>query len=341
MEGILPGTLTKSVGQKTRGRRRPRKRSIHRFEGEQNIQSDAESETQKWNTGDPRLVPKKSNKFKCSLKSGQSPSLCESKDMAFEVKALKIQGVIVSRKVVNPQSQEGMSSIKIKSKPFSKEPSLERNSQQGIIGVQSLSEGQCAMETGHEYSERIHADDYNGVGSFLESGSNVLEGFNERQQQSEPSETEELTPVSASTVSEKSRVMISEPVTSDIAILEEKDVYISPPDVREVFRSRPRHRRSKLFNAANLPYVMQSEQFLKVNGHRIFDAGDENEEKDENLSRGEERKESYSCNMIAEPTSPNQRMFFDGVGESQETNNCEPFVFQLWPSLGAGKLKYI
>ncbi|XP_072123351.1 uncharacterized protein [Mobula birostris] len=326
-----PASLAKLVGQKARGHRRARKRSVHCIEEEQNIQPDSEGKAQKGNIGVCWFVPKKSNQSNYSLKSGSgpSPSLCEGKkDIAFEVKELKISRGDDVTKDTKPTNARRKSSVKNKNKYFSKEPSPE-TSQQGMAYVQSLSAGQCVMEAGlEEYSEQVHADDYNGLGSLLESGSNILEDLNAHQL-TDPSETPELNPVSAATTSEKSQVTISESVTSGITVLEEKDLCILLPDAQEVFLSRPSHRQSKLFSAADLPCMTESEQALEDKGHCVIDAGDECEEKDKNLFGREERKERDSCNVIPEPTFPNQQMFTEGVGEFQETTNCEPLFFSF------------
>ncbi|XP_072915783.1 cell division cycle-associated protein 2 isoform X1 [Hemitrygon akajei] len=323
-----PASLTELVGQRARGRGRPRKRPVHCIEEEQNNQSDSESKTPKGNTGVCQFVPKKSNQSNYSLKSGSgpSPSLCEGKkDIAFEVKELKISRVDNVTKDRKPTNARRKSSIKIKNKYFSKEPSPE-TSRQGMACAQNLSAGRGVTEAGlEEYSEQVHADDYNGVGSLLESGSNILEDFNVHQL-TDPSETQELTPVSTSTAPEKSQVTISEPVANGITVLEEKDLCIFLPDAQEVFLSRPSHRRSKLFSAADLPCMTESEQALEGKGHCVIDAGDEYEDKDQNLSG---RVEGDSCNMIPESAYPNQQMFTDGVGESHKTTNCEPLFFSF------------
>ncbi|XP_055518259.1 cell division cycle-associated protein 2 [Leucoraja erinacea] len=314
--GWTPGcSLRKSVVQKPQGRRRPRKGAVHCFEKEQKIQSDIESETQKGNTGDHRLVPRRLNQFDYNLKcdNSQLPSLCENKkDMAFEVKWTDN---------VAKDVRKGKSLIKIKSKPFSKLPVLMKSSQQGITDTQSPSEGQCEMETGHEeYFEIINTDDNGGAGSLLESESNVLEVVNERREETEPNEMEKLIPIGAS-ASEKSQETRSESVTGDITVFNEN--IISPPEAREEFRSRSSRRQSKLFHAIDLPYVTQSEQVLKFNGCYVVNAGDENEEKDENLSGRKKRRKRLSWKGIAEPTVPYQ------IGDEVDTANCESLPFNF------------
>ncbi|XP_069774134.1 cell division cycle-associated protein 2 isoform X2 [Narcine bancroftii] len=311
-EGATACSLSKTVGQKKRGQR-PRKRAIPCFEEEQNILSDARNETQEGNAEGHWLVVKNSNHLNYSLESddGQSPPLFENKkDMTFEANVLKNSMDVAEDGSLTVTRRK--LSIKIKSSPFSKVPD-QASSKQEITGEQSPSEGQCAMETGHEkYSEGVHAVDYIGVSSFVESATNIVKGFNDGEDQTDPSETEKS---SSGSVSEKSRFLRSEPMTN---ALEEKFV-VSPPDVWEVFRSIPSPRKSKFFSANDLPYVLESDQFQKVNRHCVVDVGNENAKQDEDLSVREKRK----------PFLSNQKMLIDEANEPQEKSSCESLLFSF------------
>ncbi|XP_067857719.1 proliferation marker protein Ki-67-like [Heptranchias perlo] len=326
-------TVTKSVGKKARRAGRLRKSRMCYLEEEQDIQGSAESETQKGTVGN---VPKKSSKklSYCLMGSSDQSSNASyenTEDRVCEVEALKSSsGENVANDHDKPTVKRRKSSIKIERKHLSEEFAVVRSSQQGITGVKILFEGQCATGTGLEehIKKGIQTGDCNCLSSFLDSESNVLEDINKKQLQTEPDEMEELTPFSNYTAFKESQVISNEPLRADAAVPEEKEVCISPPDIREVFRSRPSRRKSKFFSVTELAYEKQPEQaaVLKVGGQHMVDTSSENGEKGENVTQRERNEERFLYDMIVKPIFPSHENGVDEVGGAQVTTNDETLL---------------